>query len=187
MGKINDIYNFIERKDDEEKEKLNKIKRQKSNELNLIKSWINSTLDTSASIELQLIYKKSSHGDTINDFHWYCGGKGRTVTIIETKEGLKFGGFKNDSWDRKGWKQNKKDFVFSLTRKTKYSHNTDGCSTCSNDDCVLFGNSPSGDICFNKTMNIGYNGNCSFQTNQDLNMKKGYFDAKEIEVYRAIY
>jgi len=187
MGKINDIYNYIDRKNDEEKEQLNKIKYQKSNELDLIKSWINSTLDTRASIELQLIYKKSRDGDTINDFHRYCDGRGRTVTIIETKEGLKFGGFKNDSWDRKGWKQNKKDFVFSLTRKTKYSHNTDGCSTCSNDDCVLFGNSPSGDICFNKTMNIGYNGNCSFQTNQDLNMKKGYFDAKEIEVYRAIY
>ena len=188
MGKINDIYNYIDRKNDEEKEQLNKIKYQKSNELDLIKSWINSTLDTRASIELQLIYKKSRDGDTINDFHRYCDGRGRTVTIIETKEGLKFGGFKNDSWDRKGWKKNNKDFVFSLTRKTKYSHNNNGDSTYSNDDYICFGNSSNnGDICFNKTMNIGYNGNCSFQTNQDLNMKKGYFDAKEIEVYRAIY
>ena len=112
----------------------------------------------------------------------------RSFTIIETKEGLKFGGFKNDSWDRKGLKKNNKDFVFSLTRKTKYSHNN-GDSTYSNDDYICFGYNycSGGDICFNKTMNIGYNGNYSFQTNQDLNMKKGYFDAKEIEVYRAIY
>ena len=37
-------------------------------------------------------------------------------------------------------------------------------------------------------MNIGYNGHTNpYQTNQELNMKKGYFEAKEIEVYKAIY
>ena len=144
MDKINFIYNYIDEKKEEERNQLDKINNQKSNELRLIKSWINSTLDTKASIKFELIYKKSRDGDTINDFHWCCDGKGKTVTIIETKEGLKFGGFKNDSWDRKGSKCNNKDFVFSLTRKRKYSYHC-GSSTC-------------GDICFNKTMNIGYNG-----------------------------
>jgi len=36
-------------------------------------------------------------------------------------------------------------------------------------------------------MNIGYNGNCSFGTNQMLNMKKGYFEALEVEVYKAVF
>lgn len=188
MEKINFIYKYIETKKDEEINQLEKIKYQKSQELNLIKSWINSTLDTKANINLQLIYKKSRDGDTINDFHWACDGQGKTVTIIETKEGLKFGGFKNDSWDRKGWKKNNKDFVFSLTRKQKYSHNNNGDSTYSVDDCISFGNnSNTGDISFRKTMNIGFNGNCSFGTNQELNLKKGYFETKEIEVYKAIY
>ena len=158
MDKINFIYNYIDEKKEEERNQLDKINNQKSNELRLIKSWINSTLDTKASIKFELIYKKSRDGDTINDFHWCCDGKGKTVTIIETKEGLKFGGFKNDSWDRKGSKCNNKDFVFSLTRKRKYSYHC-GSSTISNDDNISFGNSSTcGDICFNKTMNIGYNG-----------------------------
>ena len=188
MDKINFIYKYIDAKQNEERDQVEKINNQKSKEFRLIKSWINSTLDTRASIELQLIYKKSRDGDTINDFHYYCDGKGKTVTIIETKEGLKFGGFKNDSWDTKGWKKNNKDFVFSLTRKTKYSHNNNGDSTKSDNDYICFGNSSdNSDIRFYRTMNIGYNGNCSFQTIQDLNMKKGYFEAKEIEVYKAIY
>ena len=187
IEKINFIYKYIDAKQNEERGQEEKINNQKSKEFRLIKSWINSTLDTQASIELQLIYKKSRDGDTIGDFHQYCDGKGKTVTIIETKEGLKFGGFKNDSWDTKDWKKNNKDFVFSLTRKTKYSHNG-GDSTYSNNDYICFGNTTdSADISFRKTMNIGYNGNCSFQTFQDLNMKKGYFEAKEIEVYKAIY
>ena len=32
--------------------------------------------------------------------------------IIETKEGLRFGGFKNDSWDTKGWKKMQKILFF---------------------------------------------------------------------------
>ena len=188
MDKINFIYNYIDAKKDEERYQLEKINNQKSKEFRLIKSWINSTLDTRASIELQLIYKKSRDGDTISDFHYYCDGKGKTVTIIETKEGLKFGGFKNDSWDTKGYKKNNKDFVFSLTRKAYYPHNNNGDSTIGTNDYICFGSFPDGaDISFRKTMNIGYNGNCSFQTNQDLNMKKGYFEAKEVEVYKAIY
>ena len=81
-----------------------------------------------------------------------------------------------------------KTLFFLSQEKTKYSHNNNGDSTYSNDENICFGNSSGGgNICFYKTMNIGYNGNSSFQTNQDLSMKKGYFDAKEIEVYRAIY
>lgn len=36
-------------------------------------------------------------------------------------------------------------------------------------------------------MNIGYNRNCLFGTDYMLNMKKGYFEALEVEVYKAIF
>ena len=108
--------------------------------------------------------------------------------VIETKEGLRFGGFKNDSWDTKGWKKNTKDFVFSLTSQIQYKHSGEGDSTYGHQDYVCFGNSSSnGDICFFKSMSVGYNGHCSFKTDRILNLQKGYFEAVEVEVYRAIY
>lgn len=108
--------------------------------------------------------------------------------IIETKEGLRFCGFKNDSWDTKGYKKNTKDFVFSLTSQIQYKHSGEGDSTFGGQDYVSFGNSGSGgDINFVKSMSIGYNGHCSFRTDRKLNLQKGYFEAVEVEVYRAIY
>ena len=186
--KIKYIYDYAQKKKNEDRICKQKMDEQKEKEYELIKSWINSTLDSRQKIELQLIYKKSRDGDSISNFHRRCDGRGKTVTIIETKDGLKFGGFKNDSWDCNGWKKNNKDFVFSLNTLTKYNHNNNGDSTYGHYDYVCFGNSSTGgDICFHKSMNIGYNGSCSFGTGQMLNMKKGYFEALEVEVYKAIF
>lgn len=186
--KINNILDYVQLKKEEDRICERRKIIQKEKEFELIKYWINSTLDSKQKIELKLIYKKSRDGDYISDFHWKCDNKGKTVIIIETKDGLKFGGFKNDSWDCNGWKRNNKDFVFSLNNLTKYNHNNNGDSTYGTKDNVCFGNSSAGgDICFKYSMNIGYNGNCSFGTNQMLNMKKGYFEALEVEVYKAVF
>ena len=186
--KISNINNYVETQRDKERTEFSKKQYEKEKEFNLIKSWINSTLDTRTSIKFDLIYKKTRDGCSTSDFHWRCDGKGKTVMVIETKEGLRFGGFKNDSWDTKGWKKNTKDFVFSLTSQIQYKHSGEGDSTYGHQDYVCFGNSSSnGDICFFKSMSVGYNGHCSFKTDRILNLQKGYFEAVEVEVYRAIY
>ena len=178
---INEIITIIE----QEKRKMKSQKEeQRENDLKLIAKWIDSSLK----INFQLIYRKSTHGDTPNDFHWYCDNKGKTVTIIETKDGMRFGGFKNDSWDTKGWKKNTKDFVFSLNRKVKYSHCGEGDSTFGNIDYgPNFGNSSPGEISFYKSLNIGRNINDKYNTNGELNMKKDYFEAVEVDVYKVTF
>ena len=102
---------------------------------------------------------------------------------------MRFGGFKNDSWDTKGWKKNTKDFVFSLNRKIKYNHCGEGDSTYGNIDYgPNFGNSSNpGEITLYKSLNIGRNVNDKFNTNGKLNMKKDYFEADEVDVYKVIF
>jgi len=186
--KISNINNYVETERDKERTEFSKKQYEKEKDFNLIKSWINSTLDTRTSIKFDLIYKKTRDGCSTSDFHWKCDGIAKTVMIIETKEGLRFGGFKNDSWDTKGWTKNTKDFVFSLTSQIQYNHNYEGSSTYGKEDKVCFGNNSNvGDICFFKSMSIGYNGHSSFNTDRKLNLQKGYFEAVEVEVYRAIY
>ena len=101
-NKIKFIYNYIETEKNNEIVEINKKNEEKQNDLNLIKKWINESLDTKQNIDFQLIYKKSRDGSTISDFHWKCDNKGKTVMIITTNEGLKFGGYKNDSWNKDG-------------------------------------------------------------------------------------
>ena len=186
--KIDFIYKFIESQKNKEIIEINKKNEEKQNDFYLIKNWINESLDTKQNIEFQLIYKKSRDGSSISDFHYKCDNKGKTVMIITTNQGLKFGGFKNDSWNKDGWKKNVNDFVFSLTLRRKFKHCKEGDSTLGNNDYICFGNSSDGgDISFCKSMNVGRNGNCSFKTDIWLNMKNNWFQAKEIEVYKTIY
>ena len=66
---------------------------------------------------------KSRDGDSTQDFHNYCDNKGKTLVIIETKEGRKFGGVNYDSWDTSDiWRKNNNDFVFSLDLNKKYNY-----------------------------------------------------------------
>lgn len=183
--KIDYINQIISNIDQEKKNIIYKKEQERSNDLRLISKWI----DPSLKINYELIYKKSRDGDKTEDFHWRCDGKGKTVTIIETKDGMRFGGFKNDSWDTKGWKKNTKDFVFSLNRKVKYNHCGEGDSTYGNIDYgPNFGNSSNpGEINFYKSLNIGRNVNDKYGTNGELNMNKDYFEAIEVDVYKVIF
>lgn len=185
LEKIDNINEIINNMDREKKKIILKKEEQRKNDLNLISKWI----DPYQKIEFKLIFKKSLHGDTTNDFHYYCDNKGKTVTIIETKDGYRFGGFKNDSWDKNGWKKNTKDFVFSLNRKFKYSHCGEGDTTYGNIDYgPNFGNSSNpGEITFYKTLNYGRNVNDKYKTNGELNMHKDYFETVELDVYKVIY
>ena len=174
--KLNPIYNKFKEKEEKKNDDLKKVKQ-----------WI----DPNKNITLNLIFKKSRDGNTTQSFHNYCDNKGKTLIMIETTKGRKFGGFTNENWDLTDkWKKNINDFVFSLDLNKKYNHNQAGDSIigCKKNGPV-FGNSRDSqvDICFNNnSLDFGISNNGSFNTNKELNNGEERFETLELEVYQVI-
>lgn len=161
---------------------------QKQKDMNRIKEWISPGKD----IKFKLLFKKSTDGNTTKDFHDLCDNKGKTLIIIETIEGRKFGGVTYDDWNtNNSWRTNPKDFVFSLDLNKKYNYSGSGCTTVGD---ITYGfafgdyRTSAVDICFNnKSLNEGIsNSSPSFKTNKELNNGNEMFRTKEIEVYKII-
>lgn len=164
--KIEEIYFYFpisERKKEKEKEI----------ELERIKNWI----APGKKVQLNLIFKKSRDGDTSEDFHKYCDNIKKTLILIETKEGRKFGGFTYNYWNNSSsqvWNGNKEDFVFSLDLNKKYNNmHINGCSTLGyKDNGPIFGyclGTNEVDICIGKSLNYGISKNSPcFKTNLEL-------------------
>ena len=161
---------------------------QKQKDMNRIKEWISPGKD----IKFNLLFKKSTDGNTTKDFHDHCDNKGKTLIIIETTEGRKFGGVTYDNWNtNNSWRTNPKDFVFSLDLNKKYNYSGSGDTTIGDITYgFAFGNSRTNavDICFhNQSLNEGIsNSSPSFKTNKELNNGNEKFRTKEIEVYQII-
>ena len=161
---------------------------QKQKDLNRIKEWISPGKD----IKFKLLFKKSTDGNTTKDFHDHCDNKGKTLIIIETTEGRKFGGVTYDNWNtNNSWRKNPKDFVFSLDLNKKYNYSGSGDTTVGDiTNGFAFGNKRISevDICFdNESLNDGIsNSSPSFKTNKELNNGNKNFRTKEIEVYQII-
>ena len=86
-------------------------------DLNIIREWIYP----GKNINFNLIFKKSRNGNSTKDFHDNCDNKGKTLIIIETEEGRRFGGVTYDDWNTDdSWRKNTNDFVFSLDLNKKY-------------------------------------------------------------------
>ena len=161
---------------------------QKQKDMNRIKEWISPGKD----IKFKLLFKKSRDGNTTKDFHDLCDNKGKTLIIIETTEGRKFGGVAYDNWNTNdSWRTNPKDFVFSLDLNKKYNYSGSGYTTVGD---ITYGfafgdyRTSAVDICFNnKSLNDGIsNSSPSFKTNKELNKGNEKFRTKEIEVYKII-
>ena len=161
---------------------------QKQKDMNRIKEWISPGKD----IKFKLLFKKSRDGNTTKDFHDLCDNKGKTLIIIETTEGRKFGGVAYDNWNANdSWRANPKDFVFSLDLNKKYNYSGSGTTTIGDLNYgFTFGNLRTSevDICFdNESLNDGIsNSSPSFKTNKELNNGNEKFRTKEIEVYQII-
>ena len=170
------------------KENMVKKELQKQKDLERIKEWISPGKD----IKFKLLFKKSRDGNTTKDFHDLCDNKGKTLIIIETTEGRKFGGVTYDNWNtNKSWRTNPKDFVFSLDSNKKYNYSGSGSTTVGDIKYgFAFGDSRTDkvDICFhNQSLNEGIsNSSPSFKTNKELNNGNEKFRTKEIEVYQII-
>ena len=156
-----------------------------SEQYNLICDWI----DKYKSFKFQMLYKGTLDGDTNEIFHKKCDNQGPTLSIIESTDGQKFGGYASKSWNI----NNKRDipdsesFLFNINNKRKY---------CVSNNKGLMG----GYICdfggenFHELwINNNYftsNGGCDNGkgynfTNYELSGGKNYFKIKELEIYKV--
>jgi hypothetical protein len=73
-----------------------------TNDLDLIAlGLVSGDLDKLKTLKVgyKLIYRASTHGDSVKIFHKKCDNINDTLTVIKTKEGLVFGGFCNVRWE----------------------------------------------------------------------------------------
>ena len=73
---------------------------------------------------VRLLYRGSDDGFNADNFHKYCDGEDKTVTlvIIEGNEEL-IGGYAEDAWSSPVWPisiRDEESFIFSLTKLEKY-------------------------------------------------------------------
>ena len=92
----------------------------KYNELYLIETGIKTKLNKKIN-KFTLLFRASSEGFLASNFHSKCDGKRYTVTLVETLNGKRFGGFTDIAWDQNGnYKDGSNGFIFSLNDKSIY-------------------------------------------------------------------
>ena len=74
-------------------------------------------------ISYKLIFRATQDGELSSDLHNKVDGKDKTITIIETTKGLKFGGYIDKKWDdNSGWICDDENcFIFSISLKKIYN------------------------------------------------------------------
>ena len=118
--KINEILNKIDKKEIVVTNDINKIDSKiiTSNwELDLITNRL-KLIDyfRNKNLSYELIFRGTRDGRTPKIFHQKCDGTPKTITIIKTIKGLKFGGYIEKEWNSNdGWITDDDNcFVFSL-------------------------------------------------------------------------
>ena len=142
----------------------------------------------SKKITLDLLYKATIDGDKASSFHNKCDWASKTLVLIKSGKGKRFGGYTTCSWrDDSIEKKDENAFVFSLDKMKIYDiiHGEDaigcyprygpiflGCQIRVFDDFFIKGGTT-----FEKGMN--------YNTQEDYELSGGYkqFDIKEIGVY----
>ena len=118
--KINELLNKIEKKEKLEKSDINKIDSKiitSKEELDFIINRLKQ-IDyfKNKSLSYELVFRGTRDGRTSNIFHQKCDGTPKTITIIKTIKGLKFGGYIEREWKSSGdWISDDENcFIFSL-------------------------------------------------------------------------
>jgi len=76
-------------------------------------TWLNNQLPSDMKLG-GLLFDTSKDGDDKGTFHDRCDNEGATVTIVETRLGVIFGGYTDVSWSTNGWGADEDAFVFRL-------------------------------------------------------------------------
>ena len=85
-------------------------------DFDLLKSFINK-----GNIKISLIYKATIDSDFSYKFHEKCDNHSPTITLIKTDNGLRFGGYTTQTWNKdEECKQDDEAFLFSINLRKKY-------------------------------------------------------------------
>ena len=155
-------------------------------QFNIICDWINNE----KSFKFKLLYKGTTDGDTIEEFHNKCDNQYPTISIIESTDGQIFGGYTTKSWDKNNLKDipDPDSFLFNLNNIKKYPVSNDK-GIMSNYICD-FGGKNFRELWVNDQY-FSNNGGCSNGNgfnfkNYELSGGKSSFKIKELEIYKVI-
>ncbi len=158
-------------------------------ELEMITEKINKE---NKKIIINLLYKASADGDRASIFHEKCDEANNTIVLVETKDGMRFGGYTTCSWSGNCVDKNDPDaFIFSFDKMKTYDNipgdEAIGCYPkfgpiflgC---QIKIFDNAfTKGGTTYEKELN--------FNTEEDYELTGGKrtFEVKDIEVYEVIF
>ena len=121
------MKNIIDNKEIQNKKDLYKIDSKiltKKEEIDFISNRIKEMkYFNNKNIFYELIFRATKDGGNSTAFHQKCDGISKTITIIKTIKGLKFGGYINKKWNNNGvWiKDDENCFIFYLDFKKIYN------------------------------------------------------------------
>ena len=159
------------------------------NELFLIENGVQANLKKNIK-KFTLLFRASNDGFSASNFHSKCDGKNNTVTLVETLNGKRFGGFANNAWDQRGtYISGSNGFIFSFDDKSiYYNKNSSYEIYCHSSYGPTFGGGHDFYICDNcNSSNSSYdNSGDSYNTNgKKCAMAGTYrFLVKDYEVYQ---
>ena len=162
----------------------------------MVFNWILKTMKSKdKKVNMTLLYKLTSHGDSAGNFHNYCNNKGPTLTLVRNTKGYRCGGFTNQSWASRynnGYgSANVNDpnaFLFSLEYKEKYpSYDGNNALYDSSSNGPSFGGA--NDLCIANNCTQNYS-SCNFPyyfcgaRARSLTGGSYNFKVNELEVYK---
>eukprot|EP00826_Nyctotherus_ovalis_P037065 TRINITY_DN3354_c0_g3_i4.p1 TRINITY_DN3354_c0_g3~~TRINITY_DN3354_c0_g3_i4.p1 ORF type:complete len:445 (+),score=43.29 TRINITY_DN3354_c0_g3_i4:100-1434(+) len=162
----------------------------------LLCNWVSEALKTSK-FTFKLLWRGSVDGFEASTFHAKCDGKAPTLTVIQSKLDLVFGGYTAKSWNatNNGYAYDPEAFIFSLTYKTKHNKqkSTSYSIYCNPGSGPKFGGGHDISICDNSNTSNGScsNGNHTYELPPDIDAKTYFagarkFKVKDIEVYSVV-
>ena len=90
------------------------IINQNNTYISHLKKWI-SPYDIP--FTTKLLFRKSKNGESFDEFHRLCDNQGKTLVLIQGKEGFIIGGYTTKNWNITDmWYKDDDSFLFSLTK-----------------------------------------------------------------------
>lgn len=197
IKKSNNIYLLVDQNQlpFQESTIFSRNEEEKQKEIELIVEWVSPCLlnfqNPPKVLRTKLVYKSEIDGDKASTFHEKCDNLGPTITIIQTKDGYRYGGYTSVNWEgpeQPEFKADQDAFIFSFDTVKKYEClDPEKSITC----CNIFGpNFGEGTILvpdnFNEETNAFYQWPSVYNLSEkdELTLgKNNKIEIKEYEVY----
>ena len=156
------------------------IIRSKDEDLS-IKNWIHGNKQ----IRFNLLFRMSRDGTTTINFHTKCDFKGKTLILIETKDGKRFGGYTSLQWNMDGEKRYGENIWLFNLEKTLWKYPLIKMGKLGSIICQM-DNGPSfeeGIIFKNNDISVGYL-ECQALKNA-AKISDNKFNVKEMEIFQV--